>query len=167
MNKIKIIRRITIVGAILIFLILVYNYIQNYNREKEIKEVVSFCLPSFKIIHSFSDGNLWNYTSCYVIEFTKPLSDKTINMFKNNLIDTRENCLFKFIEANKERDTIHEARFRGLLGLSYNESNTPKIIFESNLSYYGELKEQKDPQKIIKFGFNTTSNCAVIKIIHM
>ncbi|MDE5539849.1 MAG: hypothetical protein K2J20_05130, partial [Bacilli bacterium] len=105
--------------------------------------------------------------SCYVIEFSKPLTDEAIDMFKSNYIDVQKNFLFRITKSNGERDNNHETRLRRSLGLSYNESKTPKVIFESYLSYYGELKEQKDPTKFIKFGFNTKSNCAIIKITHM
>lgn len=160
-------RKIIVIISIVISMFACYFVLRNNNRKKEIAEALQINLPSYKIIYYFSDGDMWDYTSCYVIKFSKPLNNDNASQFKNIITDVRKNFIFTFTKGRNIRDDFTSLRFKRYFGLSATNENDTEVLYKTNLTYYGEIINPIDPEKFIYFGFNSSSNIAVIKIIHL
>ena len=163
-------RKVILICTIVISIFACGSVLENIERNNEIKEIaesLQINLPSYRFIHYFSDGDIWDYTSCYVIKFSKPLNNDNISQFKNIIDDVRKNFIFTVTKGRSERDFVWTKRLMGFFGLSTTNVNDIEILYKTDLTYYGKIINQIDPEKVIYFGFNTSSNIAVIKIIHM
>lgn len=162
-------RKTILISTLIISLFACCFFLRNNNRNKEITEALQLNLPSYKILYYFSNGDIWDYTECYVIEFSKPLNNDNISQFKNIIADVRKNFIFTVTKrgGERDRDNTMTLRLKRYFELSSTNDNDTEIIYETNLTYYGEIINQVNPEKFIYFGFNTSSNIAVIKIIHM